>query len=126
MLAVMTIATWILAIATLALALEGAAFLRNWLTDMRPGATRRELKALQREVALLHTAAWMDVAREGQGTQAQGDEKVRNVLMVDGWRPDMEQAEQAGYFNIDRIREGMPGAPGEGFRYRGPGARPEG
>jgi hypothetical protein len=33
------------------------------------------------------------------------DERVRAMLMVDGWRPDMQLAERADYFNLDRLTE---------------------
>lgn len=62
------------------------------------------------EITLLQHAVWMSAATENQGTQADVDEKVRAMLMLDGWRPDMSLAEQAGYFNIDRLRDG--GIPG--------------
>src|SRR5450755_3151546 len=93
----MTIATWILAIATTVLALEGGTALLQWTNRLRPGRTRRELDELRREVALLHTAAWMDVTTAGQGRRTDVDEKVRAMLMLDGWRPDIQLAEQAGY-----------------------------
>jgi hypothetical protein len=110
MLLAMTIATWILAIATVALAVEGGTALLQWTSRLRPGRTRRELAAIQRQITLLQHAAWMDVSRGGQGTQNQGDDKVRAMLMLDGWRPDMQFAEQAGYFDLHRLREG--GIPG--------------
>jgi hypothetical protein len=109
MLASMTIATWILAIATTAIAVEGGTALLQWTNRLRPGRTRRELEQLRREVALLHHAAWIDVATAGQGSRTDVDEKVRTMLMLDGWRPDMDLAEQAGYFNLDRLRGGIPG-----------------
>ena len=99
----MLLATWILAIATLALAIEGGTALLQWTSRLRPGKTRRELDALRREVELLHTAAWMDVTGAGQGSRSELDEKVRALLMTGGWRPDMDLAEQAGYFNLDRL-----------------------
>ncbi len=102
----MTVATWILAIATTVLAIEGGTALLAWTDRLRPGRTRRELDALRREVNLLHHAAWIDVATAGQGSRTDVDEKVRTMLMLDGWRPDMDLTEQAGYFNLDRIREG--------------------
>jgi hypothetical protein len=45
-LAGMTIATWILAGATVALVLEGATFLKNWLAQIRPGRTKADIEAL--------------------------------------------------------------------------------
>jgi hypothetical protein len=51
----------------------------------------------------------MDVARENQGTAAGGDEKVRAMLLRDGWRPDLDLAEQAGYFRLDRLQGEVPG-----------------
>jgi RHS repeat-associated protein len=53
---------------------------------------------LRREVTLLHTAAWMDVTTAGQGTRSHIDDKVRAMLMLDGWRPDIQLAEQAGSY----------------------------
>jgi hypothetical protein len=84
---VMTVATWILAIATTVLALEGGTALLQWTNRLRPGRTRRELDELRREVTLLHTAAWMDVSTAGQGRRTEVDEKVRTMLMLDGWHP---------------------------------------
>ena len=105
----MEIATWILAGATLLLAIEGGTALLQWTNRLRPGRTRRELQQLQREVTLLHTAAWMDVATAGQGTRIDVDEKVRTILMLDGWHPDLDLAEQAGYFSMDRLHGKIPG-----------------
>jgi hypothetical protein len=108
MLPAMTVATWILAIATAVLALEGGTALLQWTNRLRPGRTRRELDELRREVTLLHTAAWMDVSNAGQGTRTVVDDKVRAMLMLDGWRPDMKLAEQAGYFNLSSIQDDGP------------------
>jgi len=84
--------------------------LLQWTNRLRPDRTRRELDELRREVVLLHTAAWMDVSAAGQGSRTDVDEKVRAMLMLDGWRPDMDLAEQVGYFNLNRLREdGIPG-----------------
>ena len=105
----MTGATWVLAIATCALALEGGTALLKWMQSLRVGKTKREIAAIKRELAILHRAAWMDVARAGQGDQASGDEKVRNMLMLGGWRPDLEFTEQAGYFRMDKLRGSIPG-----------------
>jgi hypothetical protein len=106
----MTIATWILAIATAALAIEGGTALLKWTDRLRPGRTRRELEEIHRQITLLQHAVWMDVAAEGQGSRTDVDEKVRTMLMLDGWRPDMDLAAQAGYFSLDRLREeGIPG-----------------
>jgi hypothetical protein len=106
MLAAMIVATWILAIATTVLAIEGGTALLAWTDRLRPGRTRRELDALRREVTLLHTAAWMDVTTAAQGSQTEVDEKVRAMLALDGWQPDMDLAAQAGYFSMSRLREG--------------------
>ncbi|MHB1433605.1 MAG: hypothetical protein ACYCVZ_16025 [Streptosporangiaceae bacterium] len=100
----MTAATWVLAIATCALALEGGTALLKWMQSLRVGRTKRELEALRREVTLLHHAIWMDVSRAAQGNPAQGDEKVKKMLALDGWQPDMSLAEQAGYFRLRRPR----------------------
>lgn len=105
----MLTATWILAIATALLAIEGGTALLTWTDRLRPGRTRRELNQLRREVTLLHTAAWMDVATAGQGSRTDVDEKVRTMLMLDGWTPDMDLAQQAGYFNLDRLHGDIPG-----------------
>jgi len=51
----------------------------------------------------------MDVSTAGQGTRPEVDDKVRAMLILDGWRPDMDLAEQAGYFNIRRIQGDVPG-----------------
>ena len=110
MLSAMTVATWILAIATTVLAIEGGTALLAWTDRLRPGRTRRELAQLRREVNLLHHAAWMDVTTAGQGSRTDVDEKVRTMLMHDGWRPDMDLVEQARYFSLDRLGEG--GIPG--------------
>jgi hypothetical protein len=110
MLSAMTIAAWILAIATTVLALEGGAALLQWTNRLRPGRTRRELDQMHRQITLLQHAVWMDVATAGQGTRPDVDEKVRAMLMLDGWAPDMDLAEQAGYFSMDHLREG--GIPG--------------
>lgn len=106
----MTAATWVLAIATLALAVEGGTALYGWLAHLHVGRRRRELDEIHREITLLQHAVWMSAAPAGQGTHADVDEKVRAMLMLDGWRPDADLAERAGYFNIDRLRGG--GIPG--------------
>ena len=99
----MTIATWILAIATLILAIEGGAALRGWLAHLRVGRTRRELDELREQIGLLRHAVWLDVNRGGQGIQANGDRQVSNMLAMDGWRPDPELLEQAGHLDLDRL-----------------------
>ena len=109
MLARMTIATWILAIATTALAIEGGTALLQWTDRLRPGRTRRELDAMQRQITLLQHAAWIDVATAGQGSRTDVDEKVRAMLMLDGWRPDTTLAGQAGYVSMDVLYEDVPG-----------------
>lgn len=108
-LSVMTAATWVLAIATCALAVEGGTALLKWMQSLRIGRTKRELAAIKRELTLLHHAVWMDVSRVNQGSASDGDEKVRVMLMLDGWRPDLDFAEQAGYFRMDRLRGTRPG-----------------
>jgi hypothetical protein len=104
----MTVATWILAIATTLLAIEGGTALLKWTDRLRPGRTRRELNQMRRQITLLQHAAWMDVATAGQGSRTDVDEKVRNMLMLDGWRPDMGLAGQAGYFSMSRIQDDNP------------------
>lgn len=105
----MTIATWILALATVALAVEGATFLRQWIAQIRPGRRQRELEELRRQITILHHAAWMDVTTASQGTRTEVDEKVRTMLQLDGWAPDMALMERAGYFNMARLRGDVPG-----------------
>jgi hypothetical protein len=106
----MAIATWILAIATATLAFEGGTALLKWTDRLRPGRTRRELEQIHRQITLLQHAVWMDVATAGQGSRTDVDEKVHTMLMIDGWRPDMDLAAQAGYFSLDRLHEsGIPG-----------------
>ncbi len=104
-----TVATWILAISTAPLALEGGTAVRKWTDRLRPGRTRRELDQIRREVSLLHHAAWMDVTTAGQGDRDAIDERVRAILMLDGWHPDVHLAEQAGYFSLDRLQGETPG-----------------
>lgn len=99
----MLIATWILALATLVLAIEGATFLKNWLDQLRPGRKQREINELNRKITLLQHAIWMDVSRAGQGTATKGDEQVRIMLQLDGWAPDVELMEQAGHFDLHRL-----------------------
>jgi hypothetical protein len=103
MLTAMLIAAWILAIATTVLAIEGGTALIQWTNRLRPGRTRRELDQLRREVELLHTAAWMDVTTAGQGPRPEIDDKVRAMLTLDGWQPDLDLAGQAGYADMGRI-----------------------
>lgn len=107
MLAVMLAATWILAIATTALAIEGGTAVWKYV-HLRPGRNRRDIEAMQREITLLHHAAWMDVSRENQGTTSEGDDKIRDMLMLDGWRPDMDLAGQAGSWDLSRIQATCP------------------
>jgi hypothetical protein len=104
----MLVATWILAIATAALAVEGGTAVFKYIR-VRPSRNRRDIEALHREVKLLHHAAWMDVSGENQGTRTDVDDKVRAMLMLDGWRPDMDLAEEAGYFNLSRIQGDVAG-----------------
>lgn len=110
MLADMLIATWIAAVATVALAAEGGTAVFKYIR-VRPGRTQRELDAMHRQITLLQHAAWIDVSRENQGDR--GDDEVRAMLMLDGWRPDMKLAEQAGYFSLSRIQGDVPGVTDE-------------
>ena len=80
----MTIATWILAIATLALAIEGGAAFQGWLAHLQVGRRKRELAEIRPEITLLQHVVWMDVATAGQGTRSEVDEKVRRMLQLDG------------------------------------------
>jgi hypothetical protein len=105
----MTIATWILAIATTALAIEGGTALQGWRAHLRLGRRRAELDEIRRQITLLQHAAWMDVSTAGQGTRPDVDEKVRAMLQTDGWAPNISLMEQAGYFDLGRLREGVPG-----------------
>ena len=75
MLFCVTVATWILAISTALLALEGGTAVLKWTDRLRPGRTRRELDQIRREVSLLHHAAWMDVTTAGQGDRDAIDER---------------------------------------------------
>jgi hypothetical protein len=106
-LAGMTIATWILAIATLAIAAEGATALVQWTNRFRLGRTCSELEQLRRELALLHHAAWMDVSSQGQRYEV--DDKVRAMLMLDGWKPNDELRAEVGDYSLSRIQEDIPG-----------------
>jgi hypothetical protein len=105
----MTIATWILAISTLMLAIEGGAALRGWLAHLQVGKRRRELEEIRRQITLLRHAVWMDVTTAGQGSRTDVDEKVRSMLMLDGWRPDMSLVKQAGYFDLGGLYGEVPG-----------------
>lgn len=100
----MTIATWILALSTLALAIEGGTALRSWLAHLRLGRRPQELEEIRQEVALLHHAVWMDVSTAGQGSRTDVDEKVQAMLQLDGWAPNLDLMEQAGYFDLRRIQ----------------------
>ncbi len=53
----MTVATWILVIATLALAIEGGTALLQWMEHLRPGRTRREIEQVKRQITLLQHAS---------------------------------------------------------------------
>jgi hypothetical protein len=101
----MTVATWILAIATAALAVEGGAALRGWFAHLQLGRRKRELAEIQREISLVRHAMWMDVTAAGQGNRTQVDEKVRRMLQLDGWTPDTELMGQAGYFDLRRLQD---------------------
>jgi hypothetical protein len=108
-LARMTIATWILAIATAALAIEGGTALQQWITRLRPGKAQRELGALQDQITLLRHAVWMDVTRADQGdVPSKLDDRVRDLLMSDGWRPDRDYVRRFGYFDLHRIMTDDP------------------
>lgn len=98
----MTAATWILAIATTALAAEGGTAVWKYLR-IRPGCTRRELQAIHREITLLQHATWLSVSASGNASEVA--DKVRNMLFLDGWRPDTQLAEQAGQYNLSGIQE---------------------
>lgn len=107
------IATWLLAAATAALAVEGATALRGWFTHLGLTRRRQELDEIRRQITLLQHAVWMKSAGAGQGSAAELDEKVRTILTLDGWQPDMELAAQAGYFSMDRLQDDAPGVTGE-------------
>jgi hypothetical protein len=64
------------------------------------------------EITLLKHAVWIDVSRGGQGPPGNGDQQVRYMLQLDGWAPDVGLMEEAGYFDIGRLRGDIPGAPG--------------
>jgi hypothetical protein len=61
----MVIATWMLAIATVALAIEGGAALPAWFVHFQHGRRKRELAEIRRDIALVQHALWMDVATAG-------------------------------------------------------------
>lgn len=98
----MTAATWVLAIATAAIALEGGTAVWKYLR-IRPGRTRGEIDGIKNQLALLRHAMWMDVTTSGQGQRPQIDERIRNLLSSDGWQPDMEYVQTFGYFDLHRI-----------------------
>ena len=107
----MLVATWILAagtgvlaLATVVLAIEGGAALLAWRDRLRPGRNRREIEDLRRQVHLLQHAMWMDVSRTNQGSSAEIDPRIQAMLTMDGWQPDMNLMEKAGYFNFNRLR----------------------
>lgn len=105
----MTVATWVLAISTAVLAIEGATALRGWFAHLGLTSRRREIEEIKRQLELLQHAAWMDVATAGQGTRPEVDEKVRRMLQMDGWTPDGSLMEQAGYFDLSRLQDDIPG-----------------
>lgn len=96
----MTIATWVLAAATAALAVEGGTALRGWFTHLGLTRRKRELDQIRREITLLHHAVWMDVTTAGQGPRGEVDKRVQKMLQMDGWTPDTALMEQAGYFRL--------------------------
>jgi hypothetical protein len=55
----------------------------------------------------------MDVATAGQGDRSRVDEKVRRMLQLDGWTPDVALMEQAGYPDMARLYGEVPGVTGE-------------
>jgi hypothetical protein len=128
----MLIATSILAAATVVLAIEGAAFLRNWLTSIRPGSTRRELDQLRSEIGelrsetdqlrrrtdLLQHAAWLSVSATGQSYEVA--DKVRSMVMLDGWRPDDALRGEVRDYSLGRLMD----TGGVDLGYRGPGSQP--
>lgn len=98
------VANWLLALATAAVAIEGGAAVLKYIDRLGPGRTRRELDVIHEEVALLRHAVWMDITRAGQGdVPSKVDERIRNLLMSDGWTPDMDLAQRFGYFDLHRI-----------------------
>lgn len=70
----------------------------RWLLNHRTSRKTMEIRHLRQQVELVRLALWMNVTRAGQGTTVQIEQRVQNLLMSDGWRPDMEEAERAGYF----------------------------
>jgi hypothetical protein len=104
----MTIATWILAIATVALAIEGGTALFQWMSRLRIGRTRREIEAIRQEIKILHHAAWIAAAPAGQGSITDVEEKMRTMLSLDGWQPDMELMAEAGYYSLSRLQGDAP------------------
>lgn len=55
----------------------------------------------------------MDVAAAGRGDRSQVDEKVRRMLQLDGWTPDIALMGQAGYFDMGRLCGEVPGVTDE-------------
>lgn len=87
--------------------------MRGWFAHLQLGRRRRELVEIRRDIALVRHAMWMDVASAGQGDRSQVDEKVRRMLQLDGWTPDVALMEQAGYFDMGRLYCEVPGAGDE-------------
>lgn len=93
----LTIATWVLAIATIALAAEGGTALFKWMRSLRPpGRHAREIAALRRQVTLLWHAVWLDVTPGVQGDASDAARQIQDMLKLDGWKPDEELMRQAG------------------------------
>ena len=46
----------------------------------------------------------MDVTTAAQGSRAEVDGKVRKMLTLDGWQPDMDLAARAGYLALSQTR----------------------
>ena len=111
--------------------------MRNWLTSIRPGSTRREGGQLRSEIAesrsetdqlrrridLLQNATWLNVSATGEAYE--DNDKVRSMIMLDGWRPDDALRGQVGDYSLDRLMDtGSVDLGGHGPRKRAPPGDP--
>lgn len=94
-----SIADWITAAGTAALAIEGGGVVARWALT-RTGARRRELDAIQRRLELVEHAVWLGATPAGQGEPQKVHRQVLNMLMLDGWQADTTLAEQAGRYDM--------------------------
>lgn len=94
-----SVADWITAAGTAALAIEGGGVVARWAFS-RKGARRRELDAIHRRLDLVEHAVWLGATPAGQGEQPRVDQQVLRMLMLDGWQPDTTLTERAGRFGM--------------------------